>query len=228
MVVIIENSRSCNIFSERRCIRATANPFLAGRYLVKLTRRRGALALAAVLLLSACGAGGGNGNQATPSSPPASHSAGTPTSLGSQDFPAPDRQNIKVADDGKSFKTVPNFTYLGAACGRPCNPAIFHDLNAKSGEEQLNLDGWPLEAGPGPNAPGHELTVVCQKADGPSVRNSAGATSRVWDVVSVPAMWLTPKIRAKYSPNGEAVQGWTPDIWLQNAGKIITAPAQPC
>lgn len=141
--------------------------------------------------------------------------------LGPQDFPAPSRQNVVVASDGKSFVTVPNFTYFGVSCGRPCNPAIFHSLGAESGEEQLNLDGWPLEAGPGPNAPGHDVTVVCQKADGPVVRSNTGATSRVWDVVYVPAKWLTPDARAKYSPKGEAVRGWTPDMWLQNQGVLV-------
>jgi hypothetical protein len=198
---------------------------------VKLTRRRGLLGLVVVVLLfvPACGGGSGSdGSSATPSSPLSSRSASTPAPLGPQDFPAPDKQNVKVADDGKSFKAVPNFTYFGGSCGRPCNPAIFHSLTAQSGEDQLNLDGWPLEAGPGPNTPGHELTVVCQKADGPSVSNSTGATSRVWDVVSVPAKWLAPEMRAKYSPNGEDVRGWTPDMWLQNAGELITSPAQPC
>jgi hypothetical protein len=206
-----------------------ADPFLAEGYPVKFTRRRGTLATAAtavalLLATTACGGGSGGNTQATPSSSANSSSAaGTPAPLGPQDFPAPSRQNIKLASDGKSFTTVPNFTNFGDSCGRPCNPAIFHSLSTDSGKEQLNLDGWPLEAGPGPDAAGHRLKVVCQKADGPPVSNNAGATSRAWDAIDVPAEWLIPAMRAKYSPNGEAVRGWTSDMWMQNQGMLIDA-----
>jgi hypothetical protein len=179
--------------------------------------------VALLLLLCACGGGSGSTTAATPTGSSAIVPTDTTKPLGLNEFPAPSKLNVTIAADHKSFTTVPNFTNFGDSCGRPCNPAVFHSLNAQSGEEQLNLDGWPLEAGPGPNNPGHTVTVVCQKADGPPVSNIAGATSRVWDAVSVPAKWLTPETRAKYSSNSQAVRGWVPDMWLQNQGMLVDA-----
>lgn len=160
----------------------------------------------------------------------------------------PGRIDVSTMALRHRFYAVPNFYYL-PSCGRPCWLPLYQQPTQQSA---FVTDGRPCEyygpnhssepsciqaptrrtksemADPANKDSGDRLLVVCQLrqlSNGqalPTIHNQNGQGSNIWDMVAVPASYLSTD-----SPAGQLSpvpgmpgfdEAFAPDIWLGNTG----------
>jgi hypothetical protein len=161
----------------------------------------------------------------------------------------PGRDDVSTMAPHHRFYAVPNFYYL-PGCGRPCWLPLYQQPTEQSA---FVTDGWPCEyygpnyssepsctqpppgrtksemADPANKHSGDELLVICQLrqlSNGQAtstIHNQNGQGSKIWDMVAVPAAFISPDSPAA-SQLGQVpgmpgfYEAFAPDIWLGNTG----------
>jgi hypothetical protein len=161
----------------------------------------------------------------------------------------PGRDDVSTMAPHHQFYAVPNF-YFFTSCGRPCWLPLYQQPTEQSA---FVTDGWPCEyygpnyssepsctqpptqrtvaemADPADKDSGDRLLVVCQLRQlgngqpAPTIRNQNGQSSNIWDMVAVPASYISrdAPVVGKLSPVPGMPgfdEAFAPDIWLGNTG----------
>jgi hypothetical protein len=161
----------------------------------------------------------------------------------------PGRIDVSTMAPHHQFYAVPNFYFL-ASCGRPCWLPLYQEPTEQSA---FVTDGWPCEYyGPNPSSEpscvqppprrttsemadpanknsGDWLLVICQVTHfdngkpAQSIRNEIYQTSNIWDMVAVPASYISsdsptasPLSQVPGMPGFD--EAYAPDMWLGNTG----------
>ena len=161
----------------------------------------------------------------------------------------PGRDDVSTMASHHQFYEIPNF-YFFPSCGRPCWLPLYQQPTEQSA---FVTDGWPCEyygpnyssepsctqpptrrtasetADPADKDSGDRLLVVCQLRQlgngqtAPTIRNQNGQSSNIWDMVAVPASYISrdAPVVGKLSqvpgvPGFD--EAFAPDIWLGNTG----------
>jgi hypothetical protein len=161
----------------------------------------------------------------------------------------PGRDDVTTMAAHHQFYAVPNF-YFFPSCGRPCWLPLYQQPTEQSA---FVTNGWPCEyygpnysSEPSCTQPptrrtasemadltdkdsGDKLLVVCQLRQlsngqpAPNIRNQNGQSSNIWDMVAVPASYISrdAPVVGKLSqvpgmPGFD--EAFAPDIWLGNTG----------
>jgi hypothetical protein len=180
--------------------------------------------------------------------PPATVAPPT-TSIGNPGHP-PGRQDVSTMSPGHRFYAVANF-FEFQSCGRPCWLPLYQLPTEKSADvtqgwpceyyEPDSSSGGPYclqppprrtpgeMAGPSDKNSGDRILVVCQvtKIDtgqaAETIRNEAGQSSDIWDMVAVPESHVSRNSvvagRLSQVPGMPGFyEAYGPDIWLGNTG----------
>jgi hypothetical protein len=157
----------------------------------------------------------------------------------------PGRQDVSTMSSGHRFYAVPNF-YHFQRCGRPCWLPLYQSPNEQS---KFVTDGWPCEyygpnyssepscvrppsrrtasemADPAVRNTGDRILVVCQVRGktNQTVHNEVGQGSNIWDMVAVPASYISSDSaavgRLSQVPGMPGFyEAYGPDMWLGNTG----------
>ena len=161
----------------------------------------------------------------------------------------PGRDDVSTMASHHQFYAIPNF-YFFPSCGRPCWLPLYQQPTEQCA---FVTDGWPCEyygpnyssepsctqpptrrtasetADPADKDSGDRLLVVCQLRQlgngqtAPTIRNQNGQSSNIWDMVAVPASYISrdAPVVGKLSqvpgvPGFD--EAFAPDIWLGNTG----------
>jgi hypothetical protein len=160
----------------------------------------------------------------------------------------PGRLDVSTMSPGHRFYAVPNF-YEFQSCGRPCWLPLYQLPTLQSARV---TDGWPCEYyGPNPSSEpsctkppatrarsqmadpvvmnsGDRLLVVCQVTQigngrpAETISNSVEQSSNIWDMVAVPASYISPDSPAQGLAQVPDMPGFyeafAPDMWLGDTG----------
>jgi hypothetical protein len=156
----------------------------------------------------------------------------------------PGRKDVSTMSPGKRFYAIPNF-YYDSSCGRPCWLPLYESPSEQSA---FLTNGWPCEyygpnyssepscvrpprqrtpgemADPSQRNSGDRVLIICQVRSQATqdIRNQVGQSSNIWDMVAIPASYISPD-----SPAGRLrrvpgmpgfYEGFAPNMWLGNTG----------
>lgn len=173
----------------------------------------------------------------------------TTAAIGNPGHP-PGHQDVSTMTPGQRFYAVPNF-YDFQSCGRPCWLPLYQMPTEQSEEITQDwpceyYDPTSTASGPACLQPatgrtptemanaavkdsGDRILVVCQVTDisqgkpAQTLRNQAGQSSSIWDLVAVPAshVFRNNAAAAPLTPVPRLpgfYEAYAPDIWLGNTG----------